>query len=144
MSCFNLRDMEDQWWIWGVRLAGGFHFITLILALRTPIPADWDAGMDRLSELHRKFAIAQNAAIGAVIAFFGVVCISFAPDLVTGTTMARLWCAAIALWWGGRLALLPWIGVQSELTTTRLRVGFTLLRLQCAIYALAFGWLTLR
>ncbi len=125
-------------------MAGVFHVVTLILAVRTPIPADWDAGLERLSEMHRKFAIAQNAAIGAVIAFFGIVCVGFAPQLVEGTILARMWCAAIALWWGGRLVLLPWIGVKSELKTMWLRLGFILLRLQCAIYAIAFGWLALR
>jgi len=69
-----------------------------------------------IGEMHRKFAIAQNAAIGAVIAFFGLVCVGLAPDLVAGGSMARTWCAAIALWWGGTLAApaLDWGAVRTH------------------------------
>ncbi|MDB4473497.1 hypothetical protein N9023_00695 [Opitutaceae bacterium] len=130
-------------WIWAVRIAGCFHFVTLILAVFTPIPPNWDENLAKLTELHRRFAIAQNMAIGAVIAVFGLLCIGFADELVSGSIMARLWCGAIALWWGGRLALLPWLGVKPNLKTPTLRFGFMLLRLECAIYAVAFGWLAL-
>jgi len=131
--------MEE--WIWAVRTAGFFHFVTLILAVFTPIPPNWDENLAKLPELHRRFAIAQNLAIGAVIAVFGLLCVGFADELASGSTMARLWCGAIALWWGGRLALLPWLGVKPSLTQPMLRVGFNLLRLECAIYAVGFGWL---
>ena len=136
--------MDDTVWIWGVRVAGGFHFVTLALAVRTPIPPDWDENLARLPEIHRRFAIAQNAAIGAVIAVFGLVAVGWAPLLVAGTPLARLWCGAVALWWGGRLALLPWLGVRPTLTTTRLRWGFRALQTECAAYAVAFGWLAVR
>ncbi|MCF3650526.1 hypothetical protein [Synoicihabitans lomoniglobus] len=136
--------MSDDWWIWGVRAAGCFHFVTLALAHRTPIPRGWDENLARLPGIHRRFAIAQNAAVGGVIAWLGLVCVGFAPLLVGGETMARLWCAAIALWWGGRLALLPWLAIKPELTSPLLRWGFRALRLQCGIYGVAFGWLAIR
>lgn len=136
--------MSPDPWVWGIRAAGAFHLVTVALAVRTPVPADWDANLARLPGLHRRFALAQNAAIGAVMVGFGLVCLGFAPDLAGGAPLARLWCGAIALWWGARLALLPWLGVGPALTTRRLRAGFRLLQAQCAIYALAFGWLALR
>jgi hypothetical protein len=133
--------MSEDHWLLGLRAAGVFHFITVGLAIRTPIPRDWDAGLAALSPVHRRFAIAQNAAVGAVMLFFGYVSLFHAPALLEGSAASRLLAAAIALWWGGRLLLLPWLCVGPELTTPRLRIGFTLLRLQCAIYGAAYGWL---
>lgn len=136
--------MDGDLWLWGVRTAGLFHFVTVALAMRIPIPPGWDENLNRLPELHRRFAIAQNAAIGAVMLVFGIVCLGFAPELTAGSSLARLWCCAIALWWGGRLALLPWLGVKPALTTRWLQLGFRALQTQCAIYAFAFGWLAIR
>lgn len=135
---------NEPWLLWAVRAAGACHFLTLALAVRTPVPPDWDAGLARLSDVHRRFAIAQNAFIGLTMAFLGLVCLLAAPVLVGGEPGGRLLCAALALWWGGRLAVLPWLKVTPQLHTAWLRVGFVLLCVQCALYAGAFGWLAVR
>ncbi len=132
------------WWILGVRVAGVFHLVTLVAAARTPIPPHWDENLARLPDIHRRFAVAQNAFIGAVIAFSGVVSLLFAPALVAGSPLARVVCGGIALWWGGRLAVLAWLGVRPHLTSRWLRVGFGLLLAECAVYAAGYGWLAAR
>lgn len=136
--------MSDSLWLLGIRLAGAFHFITLALACFTPIPPNWDENLAHLPPIHRRFAVAQNFFIGATIAFFGIVCLFFAPALLDGTPASRLLSAAIALWWGGRLVVLPWLRVWSELSGTTWRLGFALLHAECAIYAIAFTALALR
>ena len=136
--------MDEAMWIWGVRVAGGFHVLTVALAHFTPIPAGWDANLDRLPDVHRRFAIAQNVFIGGVMIFAGIASLLFAPALVSGTTSARIVCAGIALWWGARLIVLPWLRVGLELRTPLLRAGFVLLHAQCAAFAVAYGWLSLR
>jgi hypothetical protein len=133
--------MNDHWLVWGVRAAGAFHFVTLGMALLTPIPPNWEENLARLPEIHRRFAVAQNFFIGATIAFCGVVSLLFAPELVAGSATARAICAGIALWWGGRLAVLQWLRVWPHLPSGWWRFGFVLLQLECAIYALAYGWL---
>jgi hypothetical protein len=136
--------MSDELWILGVRAAGAFHLVTVALAHFTPIPPGWDENLARLPEVHRRFAIAQNVFIGATMVFGGIVSLLFAPELVAGSTTARIVCAGIALWWGCRLAVLPWLRVWPELRTTLLRAGFVLLHAECATFALAYGWLALR
>jgi hypothetical protein len=136
--------MTDAHLIFGVRLAGGFHFVTLVLASFTPIPPDWEASLDRLPPMHRRFSIAQNLSIGAAISVFGLFSLCFAPALVGGSPLARAVCAATALFWGGRLAILPWLGVRPALTTRSLRYGYLLLLAECTAYAGAYGWLALR
>jgi hypothetical protein len=74
----------------------------------------------------------------------GLVSLVFAPELVAGTTSGRIICAAIALWWGGRLIVLPWLRVWPELRSPLLRAGFVFLHAECAILAVAYGWLAFR
>jgi hypothetical protein len=136
--------MTDEAWILGVRTAGFFHFVTVVLAHFTPIPPGWDKNLARLPEVHRRFAIAQNIFIGAAMVFGGIVSVFFARDLVAGSTAGRIVCAGIALWWGGRLVVLPWLRVWPELRGPWLRFGFALLHAECAIFAAAYGWLAMR
>lgn len=136
--------MSDSLLILGVRLAGCFHFVTLVLACFTPIPPDWDKNLAALPPIHRRFAVAQNVSIGAMIAVLGLFSLFFAPELAGGAPLARAVCGATALFWGGRAAVLPWLGVRPALTTTWLKLGYIVLVTECLTYALAYGYLALR
>ena len=127
--------MSDELLILGVRAAGAFHFVTLVLACFTPIPPDWDKNLA---------ALPQNISIGATIALLGLFSLCFAPELVAGSPLARAVCAATALFWGGRLCVLPWLGVRPALTTPALKLGYALLLAECAIYAAAYLYLAMR
>lgn len=136
--------MSDSLLILGVRLAGAFHFITLVLAHFTPIPPDWEENLARLPLIHRRFSVAQNASIGATIAVLGLVSLLLAPQLVAGTVLARALCGMTTLFWGGRLCVLPWLGVRPTLTSRWLKAGYTLLLVECSLYAGLYGYLALR
>ena len=136
--------MDESFWILGVRVAGAFHLLTVAFAHFTPVPSGWDQNLTQLPEVHRRFAVAQNVFIGGVMVFAGLVSLAFAPELVSGTTAARIVCAGIALWWLARLVVLPWLRVGPELRTSLLRVGFVLLHLECASFGAIFGWLAIR
>lgn len=64
--------------------------------------------------------------------FAGTVSLCFAREFVSGILPARILGAGIALWWGGRLAVLPWLRVWPELHPRLLRAGFWWLHAQCA------------
>jgi hypothetical protein len=136
--------LDSHFWIVGLRLAGVFHLVTLVCACFTPIPPDWDENLAKLPEVHRRFAVAQNFFIGAVIAAGGIISLVFAPQLVTGSALARVICACLALWWGGRLVVLPWLKAHRHLQSATLRAGYLLLLAECAIFASAYGFLALR
>ncbi len=136
--------MSDSLWIFAVRLAGGLHFVTLILACFTPIPPDWEKNLAALPPVHRRFALAQNISIGAMIAVLGLFSLGFAAHLVSGTPLARAVCGTTALFWGGRLCVLPWLGVRPTLTTSALKLGYALLLIECGTYAAGYGWLAIR
>lgn len=103
--------MNDEWIIPGLRVAGVLHFVTLAIAWFTPVPPDWEKNLALLPEVHRRFAVAQNVFIGLVLVFCGAVSLLFAPVLAGGEPGGRIVCAGIALWWGGRLVVLPWLRV---------------------------------
>jgi hypothetical protein len=129
---------------WAVQCAGLLHFATLALACFTPIPPDWQANLAKLPLVHRRFAIAQNITIGAVIAALGLFSLFFAQEMVLGLPIARAVCFATALFWGGRMLVLPWLRAHTCLTTPVLKVGYGLLLLECATYAVAYSWLGAR
>ncbi len=136
--------MSDSLWIFGVRLAGGLHFVTLALACFTPIPPDWEENIAAFPPIHRRFAIAQNLSIGVTIAVLGLFSIFFAPELTGGSPLSRAVCGATALFWGGRLCVLPWLGVRPVLTTPTLKLGYALLLIECFLFAGAYGALALK
>jgi hypothetical protein len=136
--------MDDSFWSAGVRVAGGFHLLTVVLAHFTPIPPGWDENLARLPAVHRRFASAQNVFIGVAMVFAGLVSLFFAREIVSGSTAARIVCAGIALWWLARLLVLPWLRVWPELRTRLLRMGFVLLHVECAAFAAVYGWLAMR
>jgi hypothetical protein len=136
--------MDDDLWVIGLRVAGALHFTTLLAACLTPIPREWATGLATLSPVHRRFAIAQNAAVGAVLAFLGYVSLCHPKALLDGALPGRLLAAAIALWWGGRLLLLPWLNAWPEIKGPWQRAGFICLHLQCASYAALYGYLVIR
>jgi hypothetical protein len=135
---------SDDLWILALRAAGAFHLITLTLACFTPIPPDWDKNLAALPPIHRRFALAQNVSIGATIAVLGLISLLLAPELITDHPLARVLCGLTALFWAGRLAILPWLRVRPTLTTPLIRLGYALLLTQCAIYSVAYAWLALR
>ncbi len=131
-------------WETAVRAAGVFHFATLLLACFTPIPPDWEKNLAALPEIHRRFAVAQNVSIGAMIAVLGLFSLCFAPELVAGSPLARAICGTTALFWGGRACVLPWLGMRPALAGPWLRLGYALLMTECIVYAVAYGYLALR
>jgi hypothetical protein len=136
--------MNDLLWQTGIRCAGCLHFVTLVLACFTPIPPDWEANLKLLPLVHRRFAIAQNISIGAMIAILGLFSLFFAQELVRGLPLARAVCLTTALFWGGRLLVLPWLKAHTCLPTLKFKVGFALLMVECATYAIAYTWLAVR
>lgn len=90
MSIRGYKPKPASLWIPGVQLAGAFRFVTLIAACFTPIPPDWDKNLASLPPIHRRFALAQNFSIGAVIAALGLISLLFAPELVGGSILARV------------------------------------------------------
>jgi hypothetical protein len=129
---------------WAIQCAGCLHFVTLAFAYFTPIPPDWDDNLMKLPLIHRRFAIAQNISIGAIIATLGLFSLLFSQEMVHGIPIARAVCFTTALFWGGRLIVLPWLKAHTCLPTPFLKIGYALLLLECVTYAVTYSWLGAR
>ena len=140
----RVPNVNNSQWQLAIECAGGLHFVTLGLACLTPIPPNWNSNLALLPLVHRRFAIVQNVSIGAMIAILGLFSLFFAQDLVRGLPIARAVCLATALFWGGRLLVLPWLKAHRCLPTLLLKLGYALLILECATYAAAYSWLAIR
>lgn len=134
--------MSDSLWILGVRLAGVFHFATLVFLSFTPIPPDWESNFEKI--LHRRFEFTQYMTAGATMALLGLISLFFASALVIGAPLARIVCGATAIFWGVRLGTTPWFGVRPVLATPWRRFGYKLFLAECVIYTLIYGWLAVR
>lgn len=136
--------MNDDVWTWLVRVAGVLHVVALAAGWYAPIPPDWDKHLAALPPINRRFAIAQNAFVGAVQAAAGIISLCFAATLTGGETGGRIICACIALWWTARLVVLRRLEIGEHLSTWWMRSGFAALQVGCVACGLGYGWLAVR
>lgn len=127
-----------------VRLAGLAHLISLTAILYAPINLRWDEELARLPRLIRQMCNVYQAYTGGTIVAMGFVSLLCAPDLVSGTPLARAVCGYIALFWGVRLALQRTYDFAPHLTRLRLRIGYHGLTGLFVAFTSFYGWLALR
>jgi hypothetical protein len=127
-----------------VRLAGLAHLISLTAILYAPINLRWDEELARLPRLIRQMCNVYQAYTGGTIVAMGLVSLFCAPDLISGTPLARAVCGYIALFWGVRLALQRTYDFAPHLTRLRLRVGYHGLTGLFVAFTSFYGWLALR
>ncbi len=127
-----------------VRLAGLAHLISLTAMYYAPINLRWDEELARLPRLLRQMCNVYQAYTGATIAALGLVSLCCAPDLVSGTPLARAVCAYIALFWGVRLVLQRTYDFAPHLKTATLRLGYHGLTVLFIVFTAFYGWLALR
>jgi hypothetical protein len=127
-----------------IRLAGAAHLISLTAMFYAPINLRWNEELSRLSRLLRQMCNVYQAYTGATIAALGLVSLFCAPDLATGTPLARAVCAYIALFWGARLVLQRTYDFAPHLKTSLLRLGYHGLTGLFIAFTSFYGWLALR
>jgi hypothetical protein len=83
--------------------------------------------------------------IGLCLVSFGLGSWIFAPELASGSTLARAVCGFLALFWTVRLAAGIWIlDVNLYLTDTWRKVGYQLTNIVFGSLPLLYAWLALR
>jgi hypothetical protein len=127
-----------------LRLAGLAHLISLTAMFYAPINLRWDEELSRLPRLLRQMCNVYQAYTGATIVALGLVSLCCAPDLVSGTPLARAVCAYIALFWGARLILQRTYDFAPHLKTPLLRLGYHGLTVLFIAFTVFYGWLALR
>lgn len=80
---------------------------------------------------------------GTIVAM-GLVSLCCAPDLVSGTRLARAICAYIALFWIVRLGVQIYYDFQPHVERPWLRLGYHALSVLFAAFGALYGWLAIR
>lgn len=127
-----------------VRLGGVAHLISLTAIVYAPIHLKWHQALERVSKLLRQMGGVYHYYTTATIIAMGLVSLLCAPELVSGTRLARAVCGFIALFWIVRLGVQLYYDFRPHLTSIWLKLGYHALSVLFVLFGLLYGWLALR
>jgi hypothetical protein len=108
-----------------ILLAGACHVGILLASALTPKVLDWRRELRTLSDLSRHLVWTHGWFIAMTILALGVISLTNAADLASGASLARWFCAFVAVFWGTRLAIQLFVfDARPFLTTRFLTVGY--------------------
>ena len=124
--------------------AGIGQLSVLIASALVPFQLRWQETLGSLPRLHRQMYWVYGGYVVLAIVAFGVGSLVYAPDLASGTRLARGCCAYMAVFWGIRVVLQGRFDAKPYLTTWWLHVGYHMLTVLfvgfTALYAIAALW----
>mgnify|MGYP005708658077 CR=1 len=124
---------------------GGLAQLSILVASSlVPFRLNWKEELGSLKKLHRQMYWIYGGYVVLSIIAFGVVCITLANEVGSGSPLARAFCGYIAIFWGIRLGLQPVMDVKEHLTVWWLKAGYHLLSLLFLALTINFAWLALR
>ena len=127
-----------------VRLAGVAHLISLSAIIYAPIHLGWHQALERVSPLLRQMGQVYHYYTTGTIVAMGLVSLLCAPDLVSGTPLARGVCGFIAVFWIARLGVAVFYDSKPHLTTWWLKGSYQALNVLFVAFGSLYGWLALR
>ena len=86
-----------------IRIGGVLHLGILIASALVPGALEWKRELEKLRPLSRQLVWVHGVFIVLTIIGFGVISLIAAPDLASGTRLARAFCAFVAIFWLARL-----------------------------------------
>lgn len=126
-----------------LQLAGVAHLISLAAIIVAPRQLRWHEELARLPKILRQMCNAYHYYTGGTIVAPGLVSLFCAPDLVSGTPLARAVGGYTAVFWGVRLWLQHYYDFRPHLTNVWLRLGYHGLTLLFVAFIALYGWVAL-
>ena len=121
-------------------LAAGFGQLSVLVASAlVPIQLNWRRDLQVLNRLQRQMTWVYGGYVVLSIVAFGVISLTNATELASGSRLARSMCAYIAVFWGIRLALQAVLDVKEHLTTWWLAAGYRLLTVLFLCFVIVYG-----
>ena len=127
-----------------VQLAGVAHFISLSAIIYAPIHLGWHEALGRVSKLLRQMGQVYHYYTTGTIIAMGSVSLFCAPDLTSGTPLARAICGYIALFWIARLGVQIYYDFRPHVDRLWLLLGYHALSALFVAFGLLYGWLAVR
>ena len=124
-----------------ILVGGVLHFGLLIGGALLPFALDWQRDLAKLSLFTRQVVWVHGSFIVLLIIGLGLLSVVFAPDLASGTPLARSICGFIALFWLARLSLQFFLfDPRPYFTRWYLALGDRGLTCVFAYHAAVYGW----
>jgi hypothetical protein len=123
-----------------VRLGGVIQLAILSASALVPGVLDWKAELRRLPPLLRQLIWVHGAFIVLIIVGFGAISACLAPQLTSGTPLARSVCGLIAVFWLARLGIQFFVfDAEPYLGRQLLRFGYHALTVAFIYLAVVFS-----
>jgi hypothetical protein len=122
-----------------IRLAGLGQLGVLVASALVPFRLNWKTELGGLPRLHRQMYWVYGGYVVLAIVAFGIISLSNAPALASGTGLARALCGYIAIFWGIRLVLQGVLDVKQHLTAWWLKAGYHVLTVLFVSFTLIYG-----
>jgi hypothetical protein len=125
-------------------IAGIGQLSVLIASALVPLRLKWRDAFQTLSPLHRQLYWVYGGYVVLSIVALGLISLTSAEELASGSRLARAVCLYVALFWGIRLSLQAVLDVREHLTAWWLKAGYHTLTVLFASFTLLFTWAALR
>ena len=112
----------------------------LVASALVPFRLNWRKELGSLSRLHRQMYWVYGGYVVLSIVSFGLLSIFNAPELASGSGLARGFCFYVAVFWGIRLALQAVLDVKEHLSAWWLTAGYMGLTVLFACFTVIYGW----
>ncbi len=121
-------------------IGGILHFGILIGSAQVPRELNFKDELARVSGLLRQWILVAGGYIVLNIVAFGIISLCWSSELASGSTLARVMCGYIAVFWFVRLMIqFLFFDVKKYLRTWFLRVGYHGLTVVFAYQTVVFG-----
>ena len=127
-----------------VQLAGVAHLLSRSALIYAPIHLGWRDALGRVSKLLRQMGQVYHFYTAGTIVAMGLVSLTCAQDLVSGTPLARAVCAYIALFWIVRLGVQLYYDFKPHVNAPWLKLAYHALSTLFIALGAPYGSLALR
>ena len=116
----------------------------LMASALVPSRLNWRDELRGLSKLHRQMYWVYGGYVVLSIGAFAALSILNSRELGSGSGLARGFCVYVAVFWGIRVGLQAVFDVKEHLTAWWIRLGYFVLTVMFAGFALVYAWAALQ
>ncbi|HEV2293011.1 MAG TPA: hypothetical protein VGR35_04095 [Tepidisphaeraceae bacterium] len=127
-----------------ITIGGVLHLGILIASALVPGALEWKRELEKLRPLSRQLIWVHGAFIVLTIVGFGAISLIAPRELASGTTLARAFCAFVAIFWLCRLGVQLFVFDAAPFLTRRyLKIGYHALTIVFMTLVVIYGYAAL-
>lgn len=126
-----------------IRAAGAAQLSILVASSLVPFKLNFKRDLASLPVLHRQLYWVYGGYVVMGIVTLGVISLTCADELASGSRLAKAVCIYGALFWGVRLCLQAVLDAKEHLTAWWLTAGYHTLTLMFLFNAVVYGYAVL-